>query len=116
MFTPFPPVRSGLRLVSMLGQSHGFPVPVGGAGALTAALVSRLQHRDGLLRCAERVVSVVVRGVKAAGDVSTGASRSVRQRDRSARLILAPTWIDRRSGRHGLYGPDASARRTHCVH
>lgn len=49
-------------LMSMLGQSHGFPVPVGGAGALTAALVSCLQRHGGSLRCGERVASVVVRG------------------------------------------------------
>ncbi len=66
------------RLMSMPGQSHGFPVPVDGAGALTAAPVSRLQHRDGVLRCAERVASVVVRGGRAVGDASPGASHSVR--------------------------------------
>ncbi|MDT0550944.1 NAD(P)/FAD-dependent oxidoreductase, partial [Streptomyces sp. DSM 41529] len=30
-------------LMSMLGQFHGFPVPVGGSGALTEALVRRLR-------------------------------------------------------------------------
>ncbi|MGW7331981.1 phytoene desaturase family protein, partial [Streptomyces sp. NPDC054840] len=54
-------------LMSMLGQSHGFPVPVGGAGALVAALVSRLRRRGGVLRCGERVASVVVRGGTAVG-------------------------------------------------
>ncbi|GLV88045.1 dehydrogenase [Streptomyces lavendulae subsp. lavendulae] len=69
-------------LMSMLGQSHGFPVPVGGAGALTAALVSRLRRRGGVLRCGERVTSVVVRGgravaVRTAGGVAVGARRAV---------------------------------------
>jgi phytoene dehydrogenase-like protein len=59
-------------LMSMLGQSHGFPVPVGGAGALTAALVSRLQRRGGTLRCGERVASVVVRGGTAVGVETAG--------------------------------------------
>ncbi|MDH6543784.1 hypothetical protein [Streptomyces lavendulae] len=35
------------RMMSMLGQSHGFPVPVGGAGTPTAALVSRLRRHGG---------------------------------------------------------------------
>ncbi|MEU9146058.1 NAD(P)/FAD-dependent oxidoreductase [Streptomyces sp. NPDC048349] len=69
-------------LMSMLGQSHGFPVPVGGAGALTAALVRRLQRRGGVVRCGERVESVVVRGgaavaVRTAGGESVGARRAV---------------------------------------
>ncbi|MCX4717761.1 NAD(P)/FAD-dependent oxidoreductase [Streptomyces virginiae] len=69
-------------LMSMLGQSHGFPVPVGGAGALTAALVSRLRSKGGVLRCGERVASVVVRGgtavgVRTAGGETVGARRAV---------------------------------------
>ncbi|MGW6878232.1 phytoene desaturase family protein [Streptomyces xanthophaeus] len=69
-------------LMSMLGQSHGFPVPVGGAGALTAALVNRLRRRGGILRCGERVTSVVVRGgravgVRTAGGDAVGARRAV---------------------------------------
>ncbi len=59
-------------LMAMLGQSHGFPVPVGGAQALTAALVSRLEKRGGAVRCGERVASVVVRGGTAAGVVTAG--------------------------------------------
>ncbi|MFD9518189.1 phytoene desaturase family protein [Streptomyces sp. NPDC059979] len=69
-------------LMSMLGQSHGFPVPVGGAGALTEALVSRLRRRGGVLRCGERVASVVVRsgtavGVRTAGGDTIDARRAV---------------------------------------
>ncbi|WP_030712561.1 phytoene desaturase family protein [Streptomyces sp. NRRL F-2580] len=69
-------------LMSMLGQSHGFPVPVGGAGALTEALVRRLRSRGGVLRCGERVASVVVRGgaavgVRTAGGETVGARRAV---------------------------------------
>ncbi|MEV7380255.1 phytoene desaturase family protein [Streptomyces lydicus] len=52
-------------LMSMLGQSVGFPVPVGGAGALTDALVRRLERRGGAVRCDARVVEVVVRGGRA---------------------------------------------------
>ncbi|MGW0751122.1 phytoene desaturase family protein [Streptomyces sp. NPDC002587] len=73
-------------LMSMLGQSHGFPVPVGGAGALTAALVSRLRRRGGVLRCGERVASVVVRGGTAVG-VRTAGGETVSAR----RAVLADT-------------------------
>ncbi|MFC8235232.1 phytoene desaturase family protein [Streptomyces sp. NPDC057284] len=54
-------------LMSMLGQTYGFPVPVGGAGALTAALVRRLERHGGVVRCGERVNKVVVRGGRAVG-------------------------------------------------
>ncbi|MEX0172645.1 phytoene desaturase family protein [Streptomyces sp. LMG1-1-1.1] len=73
-------------LMSMLGQSHGFPVPVGGSGALTAALVSRLRRPGGVLRCGERVVSVIVRGGRAAG-VRTASGETVGAR----RAVLADT-------------------------
>ena len=33
-------------LLAMLGQQHGFPVPVGGAGELTAALERRARQRE----------------------------------------------------------------------
>ncbi|WP_393100631.1 phytoene desaturase family protein [Streptomyces sp. LN325] len=71
-------------LMSMLGQGHGFPVPVGGSGALTAALVNRLRRRGGTLRCGERVASVVVRGGAAVG-VETADGEAVAAR----RAVLA---------------------------
>ncbi|GAA2252485.1 dehydrogenase [Streptomyces ruber] len=54
-------------LMSMLGQTYGFPVPEGGSGALTAALVSRLEERGGVLRCGTRVSRVEVRRGRAVG-------------------------------------------------
>ncbi|MGW1814938.1 phytoene desaturase family protein [Streptomyces sp. NPDC002125] len=69
-------------LMSMLGQTYGFPVPVGGAGALTAAMVSRLERHGGVVRCGERVTNVLVRGgravgVRTAGGEAVPASRAV---------------------------------------
>ncbi|WP_030370217.1 phytoene desaturase family protein [Streptomyces rimosus] len=69
-------------LMSMLGQTYGFPVPVGGAGALTEALVRRLEARGGVLRCDERVAEVVVRAgravaVRTAGGETVPAGRAV---------------------------------------
>ncbi|AKZ53864.1 putative dehydrogenase [Streptomyces ambofaciens ATCC 23877] len=69
-------------LMSMLGQTYGFPVPVGGSGALTAALVHRLRARGGTLRCGQRVEQVLVRdrrvtGVRTAGGETVTARRAV---------------------------------------
>ncbi|MET9323523.1 NAD(P)/FAD-dependent oxidoreductase [Streptomyces sp. NPDC003038] len=52
-------------LMCMLGQEHGFPVPVGGAGQLSAALVRRLEARGGVLYCGRAATRVVVRGGRA---------------------------------------------------
>ncbi|MFI8889766.1 phytoene desaturase family protein [Streptomyces paradoxus] len=59
-------------LMTMLGQTYGFPVPVGGSGALTSALVRRLESRGGRVRCGQRVEHVVVRGGRAAGVRTAG--------------------------------------------
>ncbi|MGW3114506.1 phytoene desaturase family protein [Streptomyces sp. NPDC001091] len=71
-------------LMSMLGQEHGFPVPVGGANALTDALVSRLRRRGGVIRCGERVTEIVVERGRAVG-VRTAGGDAVRAR----RAVLA---------------------------
>ncbi|MFF0075510.1 phytoene desaturase family protein [Streptomyces sp. NPDC005494] len=71
-------------LMSMLGQAHGFPVPAGGAGALTSALVRRLRGRGGTVRCGQPVTEVVVRRGRAVG-VRTGPGDAVPAR----RAVLA---------------------------
>jgi phytoene dehydrogenase-like protein len=59
-------------LLAMLGQERGFPVPAGGAGAITTALVTRLRRLGGQLQCAARVTHIEVRA---------GAARAVRTAD-----------------------------------
>ena len=58
MHTDLAPEAAGSALygllLAMLGQEHGFPVPQGGSGRLTDALVARLQARGGVLRCPAR--------------------------------------------------------------
>ncbi|WP_030245861.1 MULTISPECIES: phytoene desaturase family protein [unclassified Streptomyces] len=71
-------------LMGMLGQTYGFPVPAGGSGELTSALVRRLESRGGQVRCGQRVEQVVVRGGRAVG-VRTAAGEAVRAR----RAVLA---------------------------
>lgn len=48
-------------VLSSLAQSVGFPVPEGGSGALTDAMVTRLRSLGGTVRCDARVTSVEVR-------------------------------------------------------
>ncbi|WP_433471956.1 phytoene desaturase family protein [Spirillospora sp. CA-142024] len=71
-------------LLAMLGQRYGWPVPEGGAGELTAALVRRLESRGGRVRCGTPVTSVVVRNGRALG-VRTASGEPVR----AARAVLA---------------------------
>ncbi|MEO7836757.1 MAG: NAD(P)/FAD-dependent oxidoreductase [Acidimicrobiales bacterium] len=52
-------------LLASLGQDLGWPVPEGGAGQLTAALVSRLEKAGGAVRCDAEVTEVVVQGGRA---------------------------------------------------
>lgn len=52
-------------LLACLGQDIGFPVPEGGAGSLTAALVNRLRAKGGEVVCRSRVDKVVIRGGRA---------------------------------------------------
>ncbi len=60
---------SGLMgwMMAMLGQQVGWPVPVGGAGELTGALVRRLRAKGGALVCNARVSEIVVGGHRAVG-------------------------------------------------
>ena len=60
---------SGLMaiLMTMLGQTVGFPVPEGGAGELSRALARRFGAFGGDIRCGTEVAEVVVRGGRAVG-------------------------------------------------
>jgi phytoene dehydrogenase-like protein len=71
-------------LLAMLGQDVGFPVPEGGAGQITAALVRRLTERGGQVVCGRRVSRVLVAGGRAVG-VRDSAGEPVRAR----RAVLA---------------------------
>jgi phytoene dehydrogenase-like protein len=58
---------SGLMglLITMLGQTVGFPVPVGGAGELIDAMVRRLESKGGTLHTDAKATSVVVENGRA---------------------------------------------------
>jgi phytoene dehydrogenase-like protein len=75
---------SGLMglLMSMLGQTVGFPVPVGGAGLLTEALARRLRSLGGEIECSREVVGIDVdrgraTGVRTADGEHVAAARAV---------------------------------------
>jgi phytoene dehydrogenase-like protein len=69
-------------LMCSLAQNVGFPVPEGGAGALTAALVRRLESLGGQVLCDREVRTIVVRHGRAAAVQTSsgeqfGATRAV---------------------------------------
>ncbi|MDP3893963.1 NAD(P)/FAD-dependent oxidoreductase [Nocardioides sp.] len=71
---PMDAAGSGLMglLLTMLGQTVGFPVPEGGAGRLTEALARRFVDRGGEIRCGAEAVGV---------DVERGRAVAVRTGD-----------------------------------
>jgi phytoene dehydrogenase-like protein len=79
-------------LLAGVGQERGFPVPEGGAGELTAALVRRFESRGGTVRCDARVESVVVRD-----------RRAVAVRLRNGDEIAAPRGVLADVGAPALY-------------
>ena len=76
-----------------LGQTVGFPVPEGGAGALTQALVSRLGTR-GEVRTDTPVVGISVRGGRAVA-VQTAAGDTIPVTHAVLADVGAPTLYDR---------------------
>jgi phytoene dehydrogenase-like protein len=68
-------------LLAMVGQEYGFPVPVGGAGRITDALVARLRARGGQIEYGVRADRVLIArnvavGVAAAGRGAGGGGPS----------------------------------------
>jgi phytoene dehydrogenase-like protein len=64
-------------MLSSLGREYGFPVPTGGSGNFTAALVRRLEARGGRIECDTRVTRIDVRAGRAVG-VTTAGGDTVR--------------------------------------
>ena len=73
-------------LLASLAQDVGFPVPEGGAGRLTDALVARLGTEGGEVRCGMSVKSIEVRDGKAVGVRVSGGSSIT-----AAKAVLADT-------------------------
>ncbi|BCY13776.1 NAD(P)/FAD-dependent oxidoreductase [Actinoplanes sp. L3-i22] len=77
-------------LLTMLGQQVGWPVPVGGAGQLTAALVARLRARGGAIEYRAPVTRVLVARGRAMG-VRTADGRDWRARRAVVADVPAPS-------------------------
>jgi phytoene dehydrogenase-like protein len=73
-------------LLIMMAQDGGFPVPVGGAGQLTAALVNRARAAGARVECGHDVDGIDVRGGRAVA-VRATSGRTVRVR----RAVIADT-------------------------
>jgi phytoene dehydrogenase-like protein len=73
-------------LLIMMAQDGGWPVPVGGAGQLAAALVNRARSAGAQIECESEVVGIEVRGGRAVA-VRTADGRAVRVR----RAVIADT-------------------------
>jgi phytoene dehydrogenase-like protein len=76
-------------LMTLLAQDVGFPVPVGGAGQLTAALVARGAATGAQLECGQRVDAIDVRDGRAVA-VHTAGGRTVRVRRAVIADVSAP--------------------------
>lgn len=77
-------------ILAMLAQDLGFPVPAGGAGSLTDALVRRLTSKGGRLVCGRPVTRVLVAGGRAFG-VHDASGGLVRVRNAVLTDVPAPT-------------------------
>ncbi|HVD38004.1 MAG TPA: NAD(P)/FAD-dependent oxidoreductase [Solirubrobacterales bacterium] len=62
-------------LLCGLGQQHGYPVPEGGAGEITRALVQRLCERGGEVICETPIERIEVRGRRAHAAVAADGRR-----------------------------------------
>jgi len=87
-------------LLSMVGQDVGFPVPEGGAGNLTAALVARLTSLGGRLDC-DRPVAKVLHARGIAVGVRDGEGTAIRARRAVIADVAAPhLYLDLVGGEH----------------
>src|SRR5690606_9115407 len=76
-------------LLAMLGQQHGFPVPVGGAGELSGALARRASAAGARLHTGERGERIDVRGGRVVA-AHTATGRTVRVRRAVIADVAAP--------------------------
>lgn len=93
MHTDLGPGEAGSALfgwiLSMLGQQHGFPFPVGGAGQLAAALAARARAAGARIETSTPVAEVRIAGTRAVG-VRTHDGREVRARRAVVADVGAP--------------------------
>ena len=96
-------------LLTMLGQEVGFPVPEGGAGAITDALVRRLADRGGRVDCGRPVDRGARRRRRGGRASATAPGEPVRARRAVLADVPAPV-LYRRPGRRGAPAGPAARR------
>jgi len=98
---------SGLMgvLMSMLGQTVGFPVPEGGAGELAQSLRRRFESLGGEIRCGAEAASIEVEGRRAVAVRTRGGERFA-----ARRAVVADVVAPHLYGR--LLSPDDVPART----
>jgi phytoene dehydrogenase-like protein len=94
-------------LLAMLGQQHGFPVPVGGSGELAAALARRASAAGAQIHTGQHVERIEVRNGRAVA-VHTRAGLTVRARKAVIADVSAPVLFQR------LLAADALPARLHA--
>ena len=77
-------------LMSMLGQTVGFPVPEGGSGNLTQALARRLRAHGGEIRCSAPVERIGTTGGRAS-TVHTAGGETFRASRAVVATVVAPS-------------------------
>lgn len=88
-------------LLAMIGQELGYPVPDGGAQALTDALVRRLKSAGGQVECGRRVAQVLVARGTAVG-VRDHEGHCIRAGKAVLADVPAPTLYGELVGAHHL--------------
>jgi phytoene dehydrogenase-like protein len=81
-------------LLTGIGQTHGWPVPQGGAGALTGALVRRLEASGGTVRCNSRVVRILTDRHGASGVETDDGERVVARHGVLADVVAPSLYLD----------------------
>ena len=88
-------------LLAGIGQQHGWPVPRTGSGALTTAMVRRLERAGGELRCNARVTRIEV-GPEGAAAVHTEHGERIVAREAVLADVVAPTLYEQIVDRHAV--------------
>lgn len=99
-------------LLAALAQRTGLPVPAGGAGALSGALLRRLQARGVPVHCRRPVVEIVVHGGRAVG-VRTADGHVLRARRAVVGAVAAPQVVAMVGAEAFGAGPAADLARFH---
>ncbi len=81
-------------MLAAIGQQHGWPVPEGGSGSLSAAMVRRLEWAGGRVECGRPVVRIEVASGRAAAVHTADGERIVARRAILADVVAPSLYRD----------------------